>query len=241
MSGPASIVKPSAATSTPPAAFSPFVWALRRDLALALRRKADTLNLLGFFILAGMMFPFAVGPQRVWLERIGPGVIWVAALLAVLLALPRLFEHDYQDGSLEQMLASGHSLPAMVAGKLLGTWLVSALPLILTTPLLAIALYLDGRSTTLLIASLLIGMPSLLAVGAIGAALTLGLRGATTLVTLLCLPLFVPVLIFGVGAVEMDAAGLSPLPHLALLGAVMLLTVASAPFIVALSLRTSLQ
>ena len=221
--------------------FSPFAWALRRDLALAVRRKADTLNLLGFFILAGMMFPLAIGPQRTWLERIGPGVIWVAALLAVLLALPRLFEHDHQDGSLEQMVASGRSLPALVAGKLLAAWLVSALPLIAVTPLLAMALYLDGRSTVLMMASLLIGTPSLLAIGAIGAALTLGLRGATTLITLLCLPLFVPVLIFGAGAVEMDAAGLSPLPHLALLGAVMLLAVASAPFVVALSLRTSLQ
>ena len=221
--------------------FSPFGWALRRDLTLALRRKSDTLNLLGFFVLSCMMFPLAIGPQRTWLERIGPGVIWVAALLAVLLALPRLFEHDHQDGSLEQMVASGRSLPALVAGKLLAAWLVSALPLIVITPLLAMALYLDGRSTVLMMASLLIGTPSLLAIGAIGAALTLGLRGATTLITLLCLPLFVPVLIFGAGAVEMDAAGLSPLPHLALLGAVMLLAVASAPFVVALSLRTSLQ
>ena len=138
-------------------------------------------------------------------------------------------------------MASGRSLPALVAGKLLAAWLVSALPLIAVTPLLAMALYLDGRSTVLMMASLLIGTPSLLAIGAIGAALTLGLRGATTLITLLCLPLFVPVLIFGAGAVEMDAAGLSPLPHLALLGAVMLLAVASAPFVVALSLRTSLQ
>lgn len=222
-------------------AFSPFGWALKRDLMLALRRKADTLNLLGFFVLSCMMFPLAIGPQQAWLQRIGPGVIWVAALLALLLALARLFEHDHQDGSLEQMLASGRALPALVAGKLLAAWLVSALPLIVITPLLALSLSLNGSSTALMMLSLLLGTPSLLAIGAIGAALTLGLRNAATLITLLCLPLFVPVLIFGAGAVEMQAAGLSPLPHLALLGAVMLLALASAPFIVALSLRTSME
>ncbi len=221
--------------------FSPFAWALRRDLALALRRKADSLQLLGFFVLACMMFPLAIGPQQAWLQRIGPGVIWVAALLALLLALPRLFEHDHQDGSLEQMLASGRSLPALIAGKLLAVWLVSALPLIVISPVLAMSLSLDGQAIILLMVSLLLGTPSLLAIGAIGAALTLGLRGAATLITLLCLPLFVPVLIFGAGAVEMQAAGLSPLAHLALLGAVMLLALASAPFVAALSLRTSME
>jgi heme exporter protein B len=224
-----------------PAPFSPFAWALRRDLTLALRRKADTLNLLGFFVLSCMMFPLAVGPQQAWLQRIGPGVVWVAALLAVLLALPRLFEHDHQDGSLEQMLASGRSLPTLVAGKLLAAWLVSALPLIVITPILALSLALDYRAGLLLVVSLLLGTPSLLAIGAIGAALTLGLRGGATLITLLCLPLFVPVLIFGAGAVEMQAAGLSPLGHLALLAAVMLLALASAPFVVTLSLRTSME
>ncbi len=233
--------RPEAAGSDRAGDFSPFAWALRRDLNLALRRKADSLNLIGFFLLSCLMFPLAIGPQAAWLNRIGPGVIWVAALLALLLALPRLFEHDHQDGSLEQMLASGCSLPALVAGKLLAAWLVSALPLIAMTPLLALSLYQDPGAMLLLMLSLLIGTPSLLAIGSIGAALTLGVRGAATLITLLCLPLFVPVLIFGAGAVEMAAAGLSPLPHLALLGAVMLLAVASAPFIAALSLRTSLE
>ncbi len=230
---------PQASAASVP--FSPFAWALRRDLTLALRRRADSLNLLGFFVLSCMMFPLAVGPQQAWLQRIGPGVIWVAALLAVLLALPRLFEHDHQDGSLEQMLASGRSLPALVAGKLLAAWLVSALPLIVITPLLAMSLSLDYQAGGLLMLTLLLGTPSLLAIGAIGAALTLGLRGAATLITLLCLPLFVPVLIFGAGAVEMQAAGVSPSGHLALLGAVMLLTLASAPFVVSLSLRTSME
>ena len=236
-------VRPAVEASRPATTdtFSAFGWALRRDLTLALRRKSATLNLVGFFVLSCMMFPLAIGPQQAWLQRVGPGVVWVAALLALLLALPRLFEHDHQDGSLEQMLASGRSLPALVAGKLLAAWLVSALPLVVVTPLLAMSLYLDGSSTVLLMVSLLLGTPSLLAIGSIGAALTLGLRGAATLITLICLPLFVPVLIFGAGAVEMQAAGLSPLAHLALLAAVMLLALASAPFVAALGLRTSLE
>ena len=234
--------RPEAAGSDRAGDFSPFAWALRRDLNLALRRKADSLNLIGFFLLSCLMFPLAIGPQAVWLQRASARASsGSAALLALLLALPRLFEHDHQDGSLEQMLASGCSLPALVAGKLLAAWLVSALPLIVMTPLLALSLYQDSGAMLLLMLSLLIGTPSLLAIGSIGAALTLGVRGAATLITLLCLPLFVPVLIFGAGAVEMAAAGLSPLPHLALLGAVMLLAVASAPFIAALSLRTSLE
>jgi heme exporter protein B len=231
----------TARPAVPDGDFSPFGWALRRDLMLALRRKADTSNLVGFFVLACMMFPLAVGPQQSWLQRIGPGVIWVAALLALLLALPRLFEHDHQDGSLDQMLASGHSLPALVAGKLLAAWLVNALPLIVITPLLAMSLAMPAESGLLLTASLVLGTPSLLSIGAIGAALTLGLRGAATLITLLCLPLFVPVLIFGAGAVETQAAGLSPLGHLALLGAVMLFALLSTPFVVALSLKTSME
>ncbi len=223
------------------AALSPFGWALRRDLKLALRRKSDTLNLIGFFVLACLMFPFAVGPQPDWLQRIGPGVVWVAALLALLLAAPRLFEHDHQDGSLELMIASGHSLTALVAGKLLAIWLVSALPLIVVTPVLGLALSMTPEATGLLMLTLLLGTPTLLAIAAIAAALTLGLRGAATLISLLCLPLFIPVLIFGAGAVEMTAAGLSPLPHLALLGAGMLMALGAAPPVVALSLRTSLE
>lgn len=199
------------------------------------------MNLVGFFVLACLMFPFAIGPQNEWLQRIGPGVIWVAALLALLLALPRLFEHDQQDGSLEQMLASGHSATALVAGKLLAAWLVSALPLIVITPLLAQALALDWASAGLLMLTLLLGTPTLLAIGAIAAALTLGLRGAATLITLLCLPLFVPVLIFGAGAVEMQGAGLSARPNLALLGAGMLVALVCAPPVIALGLRTSLE
>lgn len=218
-----------------------FVWSLRRDLAVALRRRAETVNLVGFFVLACAMFPLAVGPQREWLQRIGPGVVWVAALLAVLLALPRLFESDFADGSLDLMLASDRSLTAIVAGKMAAAWLASGAPLVIAAPLMAPAFDLGVDRALLLALTLLLGTPILIAIGTIGAALTLGLRGAATLITLLCLPLFVPTLIFGAGAVEAQAAGLSPWPHVALLAAGMLTAAVLAPWLAALGLRVSTQ
>jgi heme exporter protein B len=216
-------------------------WALRRDLKLTLRRRSDALNVLGFFVLACSMFPLAVGPQREWLQRIGPGVIWVAALLAVMLALPRLFEHDHADGTLDGMIASGRSLSLIVAGKLLAAWLVTGLPLIVVTPLLALAFSLPPETLPVLLASLLLGTPVLLGLGAIAGALTLGLKAGPTLVTLLCLPLYVPVLVFGAGAVDAQSAGLSPYAHLALLGAGMLMVTMAAPPVAAQALRISVE
>jgi heme exporter protein B len=218
-----------------------FAWALRRDLRLAMRRRSDALNVLGFFVLACSMFPLAVGPQREWLMRIGPGVIWVAALLATLLALPRLFEHDHVDGTLDAMVASGRPLPLIVAGKLAAAWLVTALPLIVLTPVLAIAFSLPSGTIPTMLASLVLGTPILLGLGAIAGALTLGLKAGPTLVTLLCLPLYVPVLVFGAGAVEAQASGLSPLAHLALLAAGMLVVALAAPPVAAQALRISVE
>jgi heme exporter protein B len=222
-------------------AWGAFVWALRRDLRLAVRRSADALNVLGFFVLACSMFPLAIGPQREWLARIGPGAIWVAALLSVMLALPRLFEHDHADGTLDAMIASGQSLSGIVAGKLVAAWLATGLPLIIIAPLLAVAFSLPTESIPVLIGSLLLGTPVLLCIGAIASALTLGLKGGPTLVTMLCLPLDVPVLVFGAGAVEAQAAALSSHAHLALLGAGMLLSGLIAPFVAALALRISVE
>lgn len=222
-------------------AFGAFLWALRRDLRLTVRRSADAMNVLGFFVLACSMFPLAIGPQREWLQRIGPGAIWVAALLSVMLALPRLFEHDHADGTLDAMIASGQPLSAVVAGKLLAAWLVTGLPLILISPLLAVAFSLPADTIPMLIASLLLGTPVLLCIGAIASALTLGLKGGPTLVTMLCLPLDVPVLVFGAGAVEAQAAALSGHAHLALLGAGMLLSGLLAPPVAALALRISVE
>ncbi len=216
-------------------------WALRRDLKLALRRRSDALNVLGFFTLACSMFPLAVGPQREWLTRIGPGVIWVAALLATMLALPRLFEHDHADGTLDAMIASGRPLPMVVAGKLIAAWLVTGLPLIVLTPVLAVAFSLPIDALPVLLASLALGTPILLGLGAIAGALTLGLKAGPTLVTLLCLPLYVPVLVFGAGAVEAQASGLSPAAHLALLAAGMLVVALAAPPVAAQALRISVE
>jgi heme exporter protein B len=216
-------------------------WALRRDLKLALRRRSDALNVLGFFALACSMFPLAVGPQREWLTRIGPGVIWVAALLATMLALPRLFEHDHADGTLDAMIASGRPLPMVVAGKLIAAWLVTGLPLIVLTPVLAVAFSLPMDALPVLLASLALGTPILLGLGAIAGALTLGLKAGPTLVTLLCLPLYVPVLVFGAGAVEAQASGLSPGAHLALLAAGMLVVALAAPPVAAQALRISVE
>ena len=218
-----------------------FGWALRRDLRLALRRRSDAMNVLGFFVLACSMFPLAVGPQREWLMRIGPGVIWVAALLATMLALPRLFEHDHVDGTLDAMIASGRPLPLIVAGKLVAAWLVTALPLIVLTPVLSIAFSLPSEAMPTMLASLLLGTPILLGLGAIAGALTLGLKAGPTLVTLLCLPLYVPVLVFGAGAVEAQASGLSPHAHLALLAAGMLVVALAAPPVAAQALRISVE
>ncbi|MDO5056786.1 MAG: heme exporter protein CcmB [Lautropia sp.] len=226
---------------SPPHAPSTFGWAFGRDLKIALRRRADTLNLIGFFVLACLMVPFAIGPEAEWLSRIGPGMIWVMALLAQLTALPMLFAADHQDGSLEHMLASGRSPTMLVAGKLLATWTVSALPLIVVTPLLALALSIDLPRTALLMLTLLLGTPTLLILGAVGAALTLGLRAGGALVALLCLPLYVPVLIFGSGTLDMYSAGLSFGSHLALLAAGMLAAVWAGPAAVALALKTSLE
>lgn len=216
-------------------------WAFRRDLKLALRRRSDVANVLGFFVLACSMFPLAVGPQRELLERIGSGVIWVAALLATLLALPRLFEADQADGTLDALMASGQSLPLLVAGKILAAWVTCALPLIVLSPLLALAFSLPTDSWVILLAALLLGTPVLLGLGAVAAALTLGLRSGPTLVILICLPLYVPVLVFGAGAVEMQASGLSPAGHLSLLGAGMLFVVALAPWVASQALRISIE
>jgi heme exporter protein B len=216
-------------------------WALRRDLKLALRRRSDALNVLGFFALACSMFPLAVGPQREWLTRIGPGVIWVAALLATMLALPRLFEHDHADGTLDAMIASGRPLPMVVAGKLIAAWLVTGLPLIVLTPVLAVAFSLPMDALPVPLASLALGTPILLGLGAIAGALTLGLKAGPTLVTLLCLPLYVPVLVFGAGAVEAQTSGLSPAAHLALLAAGMLVVALAAPPVAAQALRISVE
>lgn len=212
---------------------------VRRDLLLAMRRPADMLTALAFFAIVVSLFPLGVGPEPALLRTIAPGVIWVAALLASMLALPRMFAADHADGTLEQMLLSASPLGAIVVAKVIAHWLVSGLPLVLTSPVLALQYDLDQNALGVLALTLLLGTPVLSLIGAIGAALTLGLRGAGVLLSVLVLPLYVPVLILGTGAVDMTAAGLGAQAHFLLIGALLVVAAAFAPWAAAVALRIS--
>jgi heme exporter protein B len=216
-------------------------WALARDLKLALRSRAELGVQLLFYVIVVTLFPLATTPERNLLATMGPGVLWVAALLASLLSLPRLFAADHADGTLEQIALSPYPLEALVSGKILAHWLTTGLPVALMAPLLGLQYYMDGESLAVLMAALLIGTPILSLLGAIGAALTLGLRAGGSLLALLILPLYVPVLIFGAGAVDAARAGLGVTANLSLLGAGLLLAVVAAPFAAAAAVRIALD
>jgi heme exporter protein B len=218
-----------------------FFWIIRRDLLLAMRRRSDVLTTLFFFIIVVSLFPLGVGPEMNMLRTMAPGVVWVAALLASMLSLGRMFASDHLDGTLEQMLLSPQSLSMLVLGKALAHWLVTGVPLVLMAPILGIQYDLPGEALLVLTASLLLGTPVLSLIGAIGAALTLGLRGGGVLVSLLVLPLYIPVLIFGAGAVEASAAGLGAGAHMSLLGAFLLASMVLAPWTAGASLRISME
>ena len=216
-----------------------FLTLLKRDLKIAIRHRGDIFNPLLFFVMVVTLFPLGVGPEPQMLSRIAPGIIWVAALLASMLSLERLFKADYIDGSLEQMLLSPQPLPLMVLAKVLAHWLLTGVPLILIAPLLAVLLHLDGNSYGALISTLALGTPVLSLLGAIGVALTVGLRKGGVLLSLLILPLYIPVLIFATSAI--DAAGMN-LPYdgqLAIIGAMLVGSLIMAPFAIGASLRVS--
>ena len=200
----------------------PFLALLQRDLLLALRRKSEVLTGVFFFVVVASLFPLAIGPDFKILRLIAPGILWVGALLASMLVLARLFEADYQDGSLEQMLLSPQPLGVLVSAKIAAHWILCGLPLVVLSPVLALQFDLATDAMAVLALSLLIGTPVLSLIGSIGAALTLGLRGGGVLLSLLVLPLFVPVLVFGAGAVEAQAAGLGAQAHLSILLAILL-------------------
>lgn len=214
-------------------------WVVRRDLLLAARRRSDVATALLFFVIVVSLYPLGVGSEPALLRTIAPGVIWVAALLASMLSLGRLFAADYADGTLEQMLLSATPLGAIVAAKVAAHWLVSGLPLVLVAPVLALQFDLAQSLLPVLTLSLLLGTPVLSFIGAIGAALTLGARGSGVLVALLVLPLYVPVLILGEGAVAMAAAGFDPAGLLLLLAALLVAAAVFAPWAVAAALRIS--
>ena len=221
--------------------FSAFFTILGRDLLLAMRRRSDFFTTLFFFIIVVSLFPLGIGPELNTLRLIAPGVFWVAALLASMLALEKLFLVDYQDGALEQMLLAPQPLSVLVLGKVTAHWLVTGLPLVLLSPLLGLQYDLPGETIGVLMLTLLLGTPALSLIGAIGAALTLGLRGGGVLVSLLVLPLYIPVLIFGAGAVEAEASGLGGIGHLSMLGAIGLGALVAAPLATSAALRVSAE
>jgi heme exporter protein B len=214
---------------------------MRREFAVAMRQKGEVLTPLVFFVVIASLFPLGVGPESALLLRMAPGVLWVSALLAAMLSLQRLFATDYTDGSLEQMALSGTPMGLLVAAKALSHFLLSGVPLVLMAPVLGLQFGLESRALGILMLTLLLGTPTLSLIGSIGAALTLGVRGAGVLLSLLILPLYIPVLIFGAGAVEADAAGLGFGGHLSLLAALLVLSIFFAPLATTTALRISLE
>jgi heme exporter protein B len=214
---------------------------VRRDLTLALRRRSDVLTTLFFFVIVVSLFPLGVGAQSNVLRNIAPGVVWVAALLASMLALVRLFASDFDDGTLEQVALSPQPLVLLVAAKVFAHWLVSGLPLVLVAPLLGVQFDLPVGALGVMTLALLLGTPCLSLIGAIGAALTLGVRGAGGLLALLVLPLYIPVLIFGAGAVSATVSGISASGQLSVLGAFLLIALVLGPWGSAAALRIALE
>ncbi|MBX3305930.1 MAG: heme exporter protein CcmB [Nitrospira sp.] len=214
---------------------------IQRDLLLAMRRWSDAAMSVFFLVIVVSLFPLGVGPEPAVLRTIAPGVLWVAALLTCLLSLSRVFTPDYLDGVLEQMILVPQPLSLLVLGKVLAHWVISGLPVVLLSPLLGLQFGLDGEALGVLVLSLLLGTPTLSMIGAIGAALVLGVRGSGLLVALLVLPLYVPVLIFGAGAVTSSMAGIGGEANLSLLGASLVLSLFLAPWATAAALRIALE
>lgn len=210
---------------------------LGREMRLALRQSSDTMMVIAFFVIAVVLFPFGVGPEPNMLARIGPGVIWVAALLAAMLSMERMFQADYEDGSLELLVLTPVPLELTVIAKVFSHWLTTGLPLIVVSPLLAVMMNIPTEGWGILILSLALGTPTLSLIGAVGAGLVLGARRGGVLLSLLVLPLFIPVLIFGVGSVDMMLNGLEAKAHILLLGGILLGSLALTPWATAAAVR----
>jgi len=218
-----------------------FALLLKRDLTLAIRHRAEMVNPLLFFILVTSLFPLGVGANPNLLQAIGPGVIWVAALLAALLSLDNIFRSDFEDGTLEQFLLSSHPVSILVLAKVTAHWLVTGLPLLLVSPLLGVLLGLTGDGIRILMLTLLLGTPVLSLLGAVGVALTVGLRKGGMILSLLVLPLYVPLLIFAASAVDTASAGLPVTAHLLFISALLVLALSLSPPATAAALRISLS
>jgi heme exporter protein B len=218
-----------------------FVILIRRDLMLAVRHRAEMANPILFFVLVTSLFPLGIGANPALLQAVAPGVIWVAALLAALLSIENVFRSDFEDGSLEQYLLSSHPLSVLVLAKITAHWLVTGLPLLLISPLLGILMGLPIDAIKILFITLLLGTPVLSLIGAVGVALTVDLRKGGMILSLLVLPLYVPVLIFASSAVDTAATGLPVTAHLSLIAALLLLALSLSPFATAAALRVSLS
>jgi heme exporter protein B len=216
-----------------------FALIVKRDLMIAFRHRDDIINPLLFFVIVVTLFPLGVGPESTILSRIAPGIIWVAALLATLLSLDRLFKSDHRDGSLEQMLLSPHPVFILVLAKIFAHWLLTGLPLILIAPLLAVLLHLNESSYGALMLTLLLGTPVLSLLGAIGVALTVGIKKGGVLLSLLVLPLYSPVLIFATSAIDTAAMNLPYSGQLAIIAAIFFASLTLAPFAVSAALKVS--
>jgi heme exporter protein B len=215
------------------------LWIVKRDVTLAWRRRTDLFTTLIFFVIVIALFPLGIGPELDTLRLIAPGVMWVGALLASMLALEQLFSADHRDGSLEQLLLKPQPLGVIVLGKVIAHWLITGLPLVVLAPVLGLQYDMSAESLKIMVVALLLGTPTLSLLGAIGAALTLGLRTGGILVALLVLPLYIPVLIFGAGAVEATASGLGGQAHLSMLGAILLVALLATPIATSAALRIS--
>ena len=218
-----------------------FAFVVRRDLLLAMRRKSDVLSALFFFVIVSSLFPLGIGAETALLRKIAPGVIWVAALLSTMLGLQRMFAADHADGTLEQMALSPEPLALLVGGKIAAHWLVCGLPLVALAPLIGLQFDLSGGELGVLVLALLLGTPVLSLIGSVGAALTLGVRGGGVLLSLLVLPLYIPTLIFGSGAVYAHTAGQDAGAHLSLLGALLVLGLFFAPWATTAAIRIAIE
>ena len=214
---------------------------IKRELLIAFRRKADVLNPLWFFIIVITLFPLSIGPEPTLLARIAAGIVWVAALLSALLSLERLFRDDFSDGSLEQMMLMPSPLSVLVLAKVFAHWVLTGLPLIIISPLLAILLSLDFNTWLAIVLTLLLGTPTLSFLGAVGVALTVGLQKGGVLLSLLILPLYIPVLIFATSAIDAATLGMAYNGQLAILGALLMGSATLTPFAISSALRVSVQ
>ncbi len=218
-----------------------YIQTLRRDLRIAIRNPSSVINPLLFFVISISLFPLAISPESSTLSQIAAGIIWVASMLSVLLSLNTLFHNDFENGVLEQMAISHYSLPLLILSKIISHWILTGIPIILLSPLLGVILFLDSESIFILMLTLLLATPSLSLIGSIGASLIVGIKNSGMLLSLLILPLYIPILIFAASAVSQAQFGLNIDLQMYLLAAILVISLMTAPYVSAISLRISLE